>query len=214
MRTMSTQKYETLRRRIVHKQAVLDHSFSEMKCRTDTMAGTHGTLNTDSLTSHLMGGIFFPVPDQGYYQAFPIRTYLKSSGVMSRSWMTPTPNSRLSFVMYPSSPRRAMVLLNWRVRTTFGWQELSSLRVTGLLMPSVCFSAQPFEVESLLESLITHLNLNPSLLGDKDIDITYEIADDVPRYLIGVWAVRSFVHLFIHSTISLALAAGFRELSS
>lgn len=59
MRTMSTQKYETLRRRIVHKQAVLDHSFSEMKCRTDTMAGTHATLNTDSLTSHLMGGIFF-----------------------------------------------------------------------------------------------------------------------------------------------------------
>lgn len=45
--------------------------------------------------------------------------------------------------------------------------------------------AQPFEVESLLESLITQLSLSPSLLGEKDIDITYQIADDVPRYLIG-----------------------------
>jgi hypothetical protein len=41
-------------------------------------------------------------------------------------------------------------------------------------------------VEALLESLITQLSLSPSLLGEKDIDITYEIADDVPRYLIGV----------------------------
>lgn len=41
-------------------------------------------------------------------------------------------------------------------------------------------------MDSILESLITQLNLSPSLLGNKDIDITYEVADDVPRYLIGV----------------------------
>lgn len=63
--------------------------------------------------------------------------------------------------------------------------------IAPLLTSSFSFSfsfivAQPFEVESLLESLITQLSLSPSLLGEKDIDITYQIADDVPRYLIGV----------------------------
>ncbi len=47
-------------------------------------------------------------------------------------------------------------------------------------------TAQPFNIDSILESLITQLNLTPSLLGDKDIDVTYEIADNVPRFLIGV----------------------------
>lgn len=185
--TFGAQKYDAVSRKITDKQKFLDHSFGEMKSRAEAMSGTAPLLaspqeecngkephrmwgRTPGLISSLSDSDL-PLEQRGYVSKLDetntqLTTFVRDVSIFTKA------NDGL--IDLEGSEACCLIAM-----TTIAPQLTSSLFVFFIL-------AQPFEVESLLESLITQLSLSPSLLGEKDIDITYQIADDVPRYLIGV----------------------------